>query len=58
MALSYEGNPSPPINAGSYSVIATVTDPNYSGSATNTLTVSKAAASVSLNNLNQTTIRR
>ena len=51
--VTYNGSPSAPTNAGSYTVIATVSDPNYEGSATNTLVVEKTAATVSLGNLFQ-----
>jgi CSLREA domain-containing protein len=44
----------PPTLAGSYTVSATVSDPNYQGSASGTLTIGKATASVLLNNLSQT----
>ena len=42
VALTYDGNPGPPTNAGSYAMTGTVSDANYAGSATGTLTVSKA----------------
>ena len=51
--LTYNGSPNAPTNAGSYTVVGTVVDNNYAGSATNTLVISKAAATVTLNNLNQ-----
>jgi len=41
------------INAGSYSVTATITDPNYTGSASGTFTINQATASVMLSNLTQ-----
>jgi len=44
----------PQSNAGSYSVTATVNDPDYQGSATGTFTINKAAASVVLNNMTRT----
>jgi len=37
--LTYNGSSNAPTNAGSYTVIGTVSDPNYYGSATNTLVV-------------------
>jgi DNA/RNA endonuclease G (NUC1) len=40
--IRYNGSASSPVNSGSYSVVATVSDPNYSGSATATLAVGKA----------------
>jgi hypothetical protein len=52
LGLTYNGSPTAPVSAGSYQVIATVTDTNYYGSATNVLTISKAAASLQLGNLN------
>jgi hypothetical protein len=44
--LRYNDSVSSPVNSGSYSVVATVSDPNYSGSATGTLTVSKATPTI------------
>ena len=37
-----------PVNAGSYTVTATIDDPNYTGSASDTLVISKADATVSV----------
>ena len=37
--LTYNGSPNAPTNPGSYTVIGTISDPNYYGSATNTLIV-------------------
>jgi hypothetical protein len=53
VGITYNGSSTAPTNVGSYQVVGTVTNPNYTGSATNTLTVSPAAASVTLSNLNQ-----
>ena len=50
---SYNGSYPAPSNAGSYTVVAMVTEPGYSGSATGTLAIAKAAATVSLANLTQ-----
>ncbi len=52
--LTYNGSSSAPTNAGTYNVVATVTDPNYEGSATNTLTITKSSATITLGNLSQT----
>jgi fibronectin type 3 domain-containing protein len=52
--LTYDGSPTPPTGAGSYALVATVQDPSYAGTATGTLTIAKAAASVTLGNLDQT----
>ncbi len=49
--LTYDGTASAPNDAGSYAVIATINDPNYDGTASGTLVVSKATASVTLHNL-------
>jgi hypothetical protein len=53
VTITYAGEANAPTNAGSYEVIATITEPNYVGSATNTLVVSPAAATVTLTNLAQ-----
>jgi hypothetical protein len=50
VGLTYNGSGSSPTNAGSYTVVAAVTDPNYQGGATNTLVIGKANATVTANN--------
>jgi len=52
--VTYNDLATAPTNVGSYTVVATVTDPNYSGSASGTLNIAKAAATVNLSNLSQT----
>ena len=52
--LTYNDSANAPTNAGSYTVIGTINDANYAGSATNTLVITKADAAVTLDNLNQT----
>jgi len=52
--FTYNGSPNAPISAGSYTVIGTVNDPNYEGSATDTLVIGKATATVALGSLSQT----
>ena len=42
VAVTYNGSATLPVNAGNYSVVARVTDSNYIGAATNTLTVNQA----------------
>jgi hypothetical protein len=37
--VTYNGSPTPPTDAGSYAVVATITDPNHAGSATDTLVI-------------------
>ena len=52
--LTYNGSANAPTNAGSYTVIGTINDANYQGSATNTLVISPAAGVVTLGSLSQT----
>ena len=40
--ITYNGSAVPPTNAGSYTVIAAIADPNYRGIATDTLVIAKA----------------
>ncbi len=54
VAITYDGSSAAPTNAGTYAVVATITDPNYQGSASGSLVISKASATVTLGNLNQT----
>jgi polygalacturonase/pectin methylesterase-like acyl-CoA thioesterase len=54
VAVTYAASPTPPTAAGSYLVVATVNDANYSGAASSTLVIAKAASSVSLSPLTQT----
>ena len=42
VVLAYDGASTLPTNAGSYAVVATVDDPNYTGSAADTLVITKA----------------
>ena len=51
--FTYDGSASAPTNAGSYAVVGTINSTNYSGSATGTLVISKAAATVTLGSLAQ-----
>jgi hypothetical protein len=51
--LTYEGSASSPLNAGTYAVVGTINDANYSGSASGTLEISKATATVQIFNLSQ-----
>ncbi len=51
--VTYNGISAAPIAAGNYDVGAAVDDPNYEGSATQTLIVSKATAAIFLNDLYQ-----
>lgn len=51
--FTYNGFGFSPAQAGSYNVVATIVDSNYSGFASGTFTINKATASVALNNLRQ-----
>ncbi|HWA08481.1 MAG TPA: MBG domain-containing protein [Opitutaceae bacterium] len=54
VSVTYDGSPTPPVNAGSYAVVATLTNPNYTAvPATGTLTIAKAAATLALGDLHQ-----
>ncbi|TAF22706.1 MAG: hypothetical protein EAZ71_13710, partial [Verrucomicrobia bacterium] len=54
VAISYDGSSNPPVAAGSYPVSATITDPNYQGSASGTLVITKADAAIQLSDLTRT----
>lgn len=55
VSLTYDGSPGEPVNAGSYTVRATLTNVNYEATdATGTLTIAKAAATLTLSGLAQT----
>jgi hypothetical protein len=51
VSLTYDGSVTEPTDAGSYAVIATVNDANYEGTASGTLVIGKATASVTLGDL-------
>lgn len=54
ISVTYNGSATLPINAGSYSVIASLTNSNYTASpASGTLVIGKATATLMLSNLNQ-----
>jgi hypothetical protein len=44
--VTYNGSSSAPTNAGSYPVLATITDSNYEGSTSATLTIAKASSTI------------
>jgi hypothetical protein len=46
VVITYNGQPTLPVNAGSYTVVATVNDTNYTGEATATLVISPVTATV------------
>ena len=51
--ITYDGSPTPPTDAGSYAVAATIQEANYEGSATGTLVLAPACAHLRLRNLVQ-----
>jgi hypothetical protein len=53
-SVTYDGSTLLPVDAGSYAVVATVTNPNYSGSATAALVIAKADATIQLSDLSHT----
>jgi YVTN family beta-propeller protein len=52
--VTYNGLATLPVNAASYNVAASITDPNYTGSTTGTLIINKATATISISNTTQT----
>jgi hypothetical protein len=54
VSITYNNSSIVPVNAGTYSVSATVTQAGYTGTATGTLTIGKAPVAVSLANLDFT----
>ncbi len=54
VTFTYNGSTTAPTSAGSYTVVGTINDPNYQGSATGTLVIAQASGSITLGNLNQT----
>ena len=53
-ATTYNGSSSAPTNAGAYNVSVTVNDTNYQGTASNSLTIAKALATLVIGKTNQT----
>jgi hypothetical protein len=54
VTFTYSGSATAPTNPGSYNVVGTINDPNYTGSATGTLSITPAGATVTLSNLTAT----
>jgi hypothetical protein len=52
--LTYNGSTTAPTAVGTYPVVATINDPNYEGTATGNLLISKAVATVTLGDLEVT----
>ena len=54
VSFTYNGSATVPTGAGSYTVIGTINDANYQGSATGTLVIGQATGAVTLGSLSQT----
>jgi hypothetical protein len=54
VTFTYDGSATLPTNAGTYAVVGTIDDPNYQGSASGSLMIGKATATVTLGGLSQT----
>jgi hypothetical protein len=54
VSFTYNGSETPPTAPGSYAVVATINEPNYQGSATATLVISRGTVTVTLGHLTQT----
>jgi hypothetical protein len=48
VSITYNGSATAPTAVGNYAVVATITDPNYSGTTSGTLVISKASPAVML----------
>ncbi len=55
MEITYEGNKTVPVNAGSYRITATVREPNYEGSSSGTMIIAKAPQEITFNALSAKT---
>jgi len=53
VAFTYNGSSTEPTNVGSYTVVGTISDANYEGSAIDTLIIGKATATITLGSLSQ-----
>src|SRR5206468_3177706 len=54
VSITYDGSSTAPANAGTYAVVASLNNANYTAAdATGTLTINKAAATITLSNLTQ-----
>jgi len=54
VSFMYNGSATVPTSAGSYTVVATINDANYQGSATGTLVIGQATGAIALGDLSQT----
>jgi hypothetical protein len=56
VSVTYDGGSTPPIHAGSYAVVATVTQAGFTGSASGTLGIAKASQTVTFGPLSNVTV--
>jgi len=54
VTFTYNGSTTVPTSAGSYTVVGTINDPNYQGSASGTMVIAQASSTIVLGNLNPT----
>jgi hypothetical protein len=54
VTFTYAGSATAPTNAGTYAVVGTISDANYQGSATGSLVISQATATITLGSLAST----
>ena len=52
--VTYNGSTTPPTNAGTYTIVATIDDNFYTGTITGTLIINKQSATINISNLSQT----
>jgi len=50
-AVTYDGASSAPVNAGTYAVVATVTDPHYDGTASGSLVIAQPSQSITFDSI-------
>ena len=53
VVVTYDGSPTPPSAAGTYTVTVTIADPNHTGDASGILTIAKSTANVTISQLQQ-----
>lgn len=51
-SITYAGSTTPPTNAGTYAVVANITQPNYTGSSSGSLVIAKASQTIQFAALN------
>jgi len=52
--VTYNGSTTPPTNAGTYTIVATIDDNFYTGTITGTLIINKQSATITISSLSQT----